>query len=309
MPLRRLFMLPVAVAAPLLGLIGYQHVDEYRRLTTAVHASALEHTQTIAAEHDRLLTGAQYLLAALSRLPAVRDRNAEACRAAMTDIVSHLQSFVNIAAFDANGRAFCSAAAIPDESIANRDFFRQALATGGFSLGNAVRGRGSGNLQIPAALPFAGPTGRIEGVIALGIDLEWLSQVTGPVAPKAGVTVVVADRRGTVIMRNPPSLAQAGRALPLPPPLEEVLGATVAGTVEGVGFDGVRRIWGYSPLTVSPRDLFVAAGLDKATAFAPVYRTFLRSLGITFGVVTLVAGIACLGILMILRRQPGYTGD
>lgn len=309
MPERRLFMLAVATAAPLLGLIGYQHVDEYRRLTAGVHATALEHTQAIAAEHDRLLTGAQYLLAALSRLPSVRDNNTEACRTALAEIVSHLQNFINVAAYDLSGRPFCSSVVIPEDSVANRDFFRQAITTGGFALGSGVRGRVSGRLQIPAALPFAGPNGQIAGVIALAIDLEWISQMAGQLDPRAGITVIISDRKGTVILRNPPSLAQAGRALPLPPPLEEVLGATVPGTVEGVGFDGIRRIWGYSPLTVSPKDIFVAAGIDKAAAFAPVYRTMLRSLGISFGVLTLSAGLACLMILLVLRRQDDtYRG-
>ncbi len=295
-------MLAAATAAPLLVLIGYQHVDEHRRLTAAVHAAALDYTQAIAAEHDRLLTGAQYLLAALSRLPAVRERNTDACRAALTDIVSHLQTFTNVAVYDLTGRPVCASVVIPDDSVANRDFFRQAVSTGSFSLGTAVRGRTTGRQQIPAALPFAGPNGQISGVVALAIDLEWISQLVGRLEPRAGITVIIADRKGTVIMRNPPSLAQAGRVLPLPPPLEEVLGATTPGTVEGVGFDGVRRIWGYSPMTVSPKDLFVAAGLDKAAALAPVQRTVLRSVGISFGVLTLAAAIACFMILFVLGR-------
>jgi hypothetical protein len=306
-PVRRPLILAAITAAPLLGLAVFHHAQEYRRLTASVDAAILDHSQNIAAEQDRLLTGAQYLLTALSRLPAVRDRNPEACRIALTDIVSNQQAFLSVAAYDVTGRPFCSSIVIPDDSIANRDFFRQAMSTGGFALGSGVRGRVSGRLQIPAALPFAGPNGQINGVIALAIDFEWISRRIEQLEPKAGIAVIIADRKGTVILRNPPSLGQTGRVLPLPPPLEEVLGATAPGTVEGVGFDGSRRIWGYSPLSVSPKDLFVAAGIDKAAAMAPVHRAMLRSLGITFGALTFAAAAACLTIWLFLRR-PAETG-
>lgn len=303
-------MLAAATAAPLLGLLGFHHAEEYRRLISAVHTTALDHTQIIAAEHDRLLTGAQHLLIALSHQPGIRQRDPEACRRAMADVMSDLQAYLSLAAYDLSGRPFCASTALPDDSIANRDFFRQAMATGAFAIGSATRNRASGHLQIPAALPFAGPDGRIIGLLGLTIDLEWVSAIGNLTRrPSTGVTVVIADRKGTVILRNPPSLEQSGRAVPLPPPLEEVLGAAVPGTVEGVGFDGVRRIWGYSPLTAAPKNIFVAAGIDKAAAYAPVYRSMLRSLGISLGVLTLAASAGCFMAWRIVRREAFDAQD
>lgn len=296
-------MLATATATPLLALIGYQHVEDYRRLTAAVHAAAIDHTQTIAAEHDRLLTGAQHLLVGLSRLPGIRQRDPAVCRRALADVVSDLQGYMNLAVYDLTGKPLCASSAISEDSIANRDFFRQAVSTGGFALGSATRNRASGHLQLPAGLPFAGPDGQVVGVLSLAIDLEWISSLAGQLAPQAGVAVVIADRKGTVILRNPALMNAAGRTSPLPPPLEEVLGATAPGSVEGVGYDGVRRIWGYSPLTVSPKNIFVAAGIDKAAAYAPVQRQMLRSIGISFGVLTLTGAIACFMVWRILGRN------
>ena len=303
--LARLLGLAALTALPLAGLLGYHHLDEYQRLHAAAHADALEHSHTIAHEYDRLLTGAQHLLVAMSRRSSVRTRDAEACRAAMTDLVAEVQTYSALAAYDLAGRPFCASYALPpNESVATRDFFRQALSSGGLALGSAVRGRGTGRLQLPTAVPFAGPDGEIAGVVVAHIDLEWISRFVaqhggGGAAP----AVVIADRNGTVILRTPPLPDPTGRQLttPLPPPLQDVLAATRAGTVVGAGMDGVRRIWAYSPLAISPKDLFVSAGIDEAAALVAVNGTIARSLALSLWLLVLTLALGAGGGWLLLR--------
>lgn len=305
--LARLLGLAALTALPLTGLIGYHHLDEYQRLNAAAHAEALQHSHTIAHEYDRLLTGAQHLLVAMSRRNSVRTRDADACRTTVTDLVAEVQTYSALAAFDLTGRPFCASYAIPpNESVATRDFFRQALATGGLALGSAVRGRGTGRLQLPAAVPFAGPDGEIAGVVMALIDLEWISRfVAQHAGGGAAPAVVIADRNGTVIVRTPPLPDPTGRQLtpPLLPPLQDVLAATKAGTVVGAGMDGVRRIWAYSPLAISPKDLFVSAGIDEAAALAAVNRTIARSLAVSLGLLVLALAIGVGGGWLLLRDR------
>ncbi len=302
--MRHIIALATLAVAPLVALTGYSTFLEYRRLATAVHTEALDHARMISAEHDRLLTGGQFFLMALSRLPEIRQKDTEACRRVLADLIADLQSYTAAAVYDLTGRPVCASSPIPDDSIANRDFFRQSLATGTFALGSAVRNRESGRLQLPAALPISGVDGRVTGVGVLVIDLDWISLMIAGIETISKPTVVIADRRGTVILRHPPLLEQIVRTLSLPPPLEEVLGATTPATVEGVGFDGVRRIWGYSPLAVTPKNLFVAAGLDKAAAFSRVHATMARSLAFSLIAFLLTLAIALLGAWMIDRRFP-----
>ncbi len=303
MLLRPLLGVALLTAAPLAALLGYDHVEEYRRLRAATHVEALDRTHAIAAEYDRLITGAQYLLISVSRRGSIRTRDPDACRAMLIDIVAELQSYSALSAYDLAGRPFCATFALPPgETVANRPFFRRALASSGFAVGNAVRNRTSGRLQLPVALPFAGPDEQIAGVLMLIIDLEWQTRM---IDAASGSNVVIADGEGTVIMQIPPSRDVSGRSLvaPLPLPLQDVLGAAKAGTVVGAGHDGLRRIWGYSPLSVSPKDLFVAAGIDEAAALGAVYAAVLHSAAVSLGALLLALAAGTFGGWLLLRRR------
>jgi len=312
---KRLLAVVCLTAAPLAALIGYHHVEEYRRLQANTRAEAIDRTQTIAAEYDRLLTGAQYLLVSVARRGSIRTLDPATCRAALIDIVAELQSYAALAAYDLSGRPLCASFAHqPNENVANRPFFRRALASGSFALGNALRNRSSGRLQLPAALPFSGTDGQIAGVVMLLIDLEWITRVIDALGGAAGTSVVVADRDGTVILQSPPPRELPGRPIfpPLPPVLNEVLGAVKAGTVAGPGSDEVRRIWGYSPLGVTPKDLFVAAGINEAAAIDSIYNTVTHSLVISLSLLLLALASGLGGGWLLLhpgRRHPAGTVD
>jgi two-component system, sensor histidine kinase len=304
--LGRIFGLAALTALPLAGLIGVQHFNDYQRLHAGAHAEALHHSQAIAAEYDRLLTGAQSLLIAMSRRTSVGQRDAAACRTILVDMMAEVPSYSALAAFDLAGRPVCATYSLPpNETVATRDFFRQSLSSGGFTLGSAVRGRNSGRLQLPAAMPFVGMDGQIAGVAMVVIDLEWISRLIATRGGGSDAAVVIADRNGTVIMRTPPLPDPTGRQLapPLPPPLQDMLGAGKPGTVVGAGLDGTRRIWGYSPLSISPKDLFVAAGLDEGVAIATINSTMIRSLTTSLALLalSLIAGIV--GGWVLLREK------
>lgn len=308
--LGRFLGLAALTALPLAGLIAFDHLDEYQRLHAAAHAEALNHSQAIGAEYDRLLTGAQSLLVAVARRTSVRNRDSTACRTVLVDLMAEVPSYSAIAAFDLAGRPFCATYTLPaNETVATRDFFRQALATGSFTLGSAVRGRNTGRLQLPAAMPFAGPDGQVVGVVMVVIDLEWISRLVTTLGSGVGPAVVIADRNGTVLMRTPPLPDPTGRQLapPLPPPLQDVLGASKPGTVVGAGLDGTRRIWGYSPLSMSPKDLFVAAGIDEAAALASVNSAIIRSLTLSLALLAASLLVGTVGGWLLLRgrlREP-----
>jgi len=310
--LGRIFGLAALTALPLAGLIGSHHLNDYQRLQAGAHAEALHHSQAIAAEYDRLLTGAQSLLIAVSRRTSVRNRDAATCRAALIDMMAEVPSYSALAAFDLAGRPFCATYALPpNETVATRDFFRQSLLTGGFTLGSAVRGRSSGRLQLPAAMPFAGEDGQIAGVVMVVIDLEWISRLIATRGGGSDAAVVIADRNGTVIMRTPPLPDPTGRQLapPLPPPLQDMLGAGKPGTVVGAGLDGTRRIWGYSPLSISPKDLFVAAGIDEGIALAAINRTMLRALTTSLALLALSLIAGMVGGWVLLRGNVAAPAE
>jgi PAS domain S-box-containing protein len=87
-------------------------------------------------------------------------------------------------------------------------------------------------------------------------------------------SVTVADRRGIMIVQHPHPERMLGKLLP-----QEYLAqasAKTIGTAETISADGLKRIVGYIPLAVPPRDIYVNVGLSTKAAFASINQAARR---------------------------------
>lgn len=271
MLLQRLFILVALTATPLLGLLALREASEYQGRRADVNDSALAAAQIVAAEQERLLTGAQILLTGLARLPAIRERQRSTCHGILADLMPRLADYGGVMVYDRDGESFCSSLPAGSINAADRDYFREAMDGARFTVGALTRGRIGDRFLIPAALPFEGRDGRPAGVIAVSIPVERLVPIPMPTSSTA---FVIADRNGQIVF-GPRMKTWFGNTLPSP--LMAVLTAPGPGTLEARDPDGEMRIWGYLPLSSSRSGLFVAAGMPLSIALAPMHDAVLRS--------------------------------
>jgi len=127
---------------------------------------------------------------------------------------------------------------------------------------------------LPLAVPIWNDRGDVVGVLAAALDLKWLSEkLKERTVPKDG-SVTIADRRGIVIVQDPAPEGTLGKLLPwnyLPQAR-----ANEVGTAEVVSADGVKRIVGYIPLSLPPKNVYINVGLSTKAAFASINQAAKR---------------------------------
>ena len=110
------------------------------------------------------------------------------------------------------------------------------------------------------------------------IDLGWLGLRLRERNLAEGSVLTIADRDGTLIAREPDPESFVGR--PISPGFQYLVAAERPGTAELVSPDGTRRIVGYQPPSATGTGLYVATGVSKQGAFAPIYAATWRTLAL-----------------------------
>ena len=118
------------------------------------------------ASYERLIEDARQLLMSLARLSAVRDRNRAACNALFADLLTQHSSYANLGVVDADGNVFCSAVPITDQVyLGDRVYFRRALETRDFAIGEYQVGRITGKAARQFRLSCARQRGHVRAVV------------------------------------------------------------------------------------------------------------------------------------------------
>ena len=269
--LARLFALVAIAVLPALAIQAYNEYDVRREREVEVRREALRLATFAAGELDRIVENGRGLLFALATLPAVRERDPASCTPYLAELKRLLPHYTVISAIDAGGTPFCSSSPIPAGiNIADRSYWRRAIETGEFTIGEYTVGRIRPVKVLPLALPFRDMAGQIGGIVILSIDLDWLAAYFAQKPFNENSTLAVADRDATVLLRLPDNERYVGTKFG--DPYLRYVYAKEPGTDEIVGVDGVTRILGYVPLAAAPGGLYVGIGLTKSAAFAVVDR-------------------------------------
>lgn len=263
---RLLALVAAALLPALLIQIRAEH-DARGVRERLVHEEALRLARVVVAEHRHIAEGARQLLTALGKAPALREGDTDGCRGYSVELLRAFPRYAAISAAGLDGRVICTAR--PNragQDVADRAWFRDALATDGFVTGEHIVGRGSGRPSLSFSQPWRDAEGLLAGVVVAAIDLDWLERELARLPLPAGATVFVLDRNGIVLARSPAATGQVGQPAP------ERLRALFAGSAEGSeispGLDGVPRVVGHARLQDLPGGIGVAVGLDAALAFA-----------------------------------------
>lgn len=282
---QRLLALVAMAAVPALAGLVYLILAIHEERAREVRDQAFRSGQIASLEVERIVTGAQGVLQAVALLDEVIGGNAGACAAYLDSLAVQLPQFRGFAVVAADGGVVCGSTGLPltQAEVLKSTWFRDARATGSFSVG-VYSGAQPGEIgYLPLALPVL-REGRQGVVVAAAIDLAWLAERLAERQVVDGGAVVIADRNGIILARQPQSESYVGTSMSEPFPTLLRLGEP--GVLEMTSVDGVRRIVGYQPPAANGIGLYVGAGLSTEVAFRPIYASTWRS-----------AGVAALGVL------------
>lgn len=299
--LARLIVLVVLALIPAIvaQVINAEALGRDRR--AEIRTIALQAAEIDNAALAGIIGGIRHSLAGLAELAPVRDFDRRGCNSLFSALAQEYPHDVSIGAADIHGAVFCSSAPnLPSAMIADRDYFRGAIETNRFSVGKFAVSRLTGDDVIHFAYPIHGANDKITGAVVAALTLHGLADTLKRSPLRSGMTLIVTDRAGTVLVRLPERTGWVGRTLPKAE--LAMINRPGAGVVETRDIAGQRAIVGFVPITVPPPNIYVLLSIDEKVAFQAIDKATWRSAALmllTFALALLIAWLV--GVRFIRR--------
>ena len=311
----RLILLVLLAILPSLGLAIYNALEQRRQGAAAARENALRMVRVAANHQDEMIEDARQLLVTLAQLNEVRSGQKEACETIFRKLLSLHQGYLNLGAIQSNGEVLASSIPIAERvNLSDRSYFREALRTGSFAVGEYQVGRISKKATLNLGYPVVDEKGNANAVVFAALDLAWLSRLATNSSLPEGSSLTVLDRNRMTLVRHPdPEHRYVGQQVPLPPPSKAwrpdmTSPQTGEGTIQYAGRDGVWRLYAFSSLggRLDPAPITVAIGIPLSVAYASANRMLVRNLFC----LAVVGGLALVaawygGNVFVLNRVRG----
>lgn len=300
----RLILIVLLATLPAMALVLYTGMEQ--RQGAAQYA--MEETKRLiklgALHQAREIDEIHRLLLLMSSLIPSGPEGMESCSAGLSELSRRNPQYLNLGVIGSDGRVACSAhPSGAGMDLSDRDYFQRAIKGGGFSIGSYRTERVSGKTSINFGYPIKDAEGHVRGVAFAALDLAWLNALVNHAKLPQGASLTVVDREGTILARYPSPEAWVGRVVPNTDILRALLKAEDEGVAEGVGIDGTRRLFAYTPLDDPPHSTFLYTGIPTATVYEGANRALLRNLAALALVSMLALAAAHLfGHLFVMRR-------
>jgi len=298
----RLLILVVLALLPLfVFVVGRAEVER-----TQARADAVAETRRLAslaaASQEQLFVATRDVLVALAAMPAIGRASDGECSAFLARLLPAYPGYANLGVADPAGRVVCSALPTPGPvSIADRRYFRRAVETRDFALGEFQVGRIVGEPTLNAGYPLLDASGTLRGVVYAAIRLSTLSQIAAGSELPPGATITITDRNWTVLARYPDPAAWVGRQLP-ETPLIRAMQDFGGGSIEAAGIDGVTRVYAFRTLAVPGTDpIHLSVGFQSAALYAAADQGFaigLLGLGLALALGALIAWLGARALVL-----------
>jgi diguanylate cyclase (GGDEF)-like protein/PAS domain S-box-containing protein len=300
----RLVLLVLVAVLPALGLALHAGLEERRAAGDQVRDDTVLLARLASANHERLVLTTEQFLATLAQVPELRRADGAACDALLDRLIHQHPAYVELGLLTVEGAPVCGGLPGASGDAHTRALSRRVAEARAFTVGGLETGGIPPRPALAFAHPVFGDRSAVSAVVYALLDLAWLQEFaeTAKVPPEAALFLV--DARGTVLARQPQPRRGLAQLTALPA-AEEVLSDPAAGTREGTGPDGVRRLFAFAPLTAGTggTELYVAVGIPPDAAYADANRRLWRTLA-AVGIAGLLSVFAAwsAGDLFIVRR-------
>lgn len=299
--LRRSLILMGICLVPIVLMQAVNTWELRRSRSAEIQSGAQQQVVSVSSDLAQLFDGFGQLLMTLAVAAPVREREPFPCRTLLATVLEHNGFLSTLGAADRNGRVFCVGAEGPEQIDMTAAPYSIALETDEFAVGT-LRETIGGVTALPMAAPIRDETGAAIGVLWATVTPDALNAYFRRRTLPANYSLLIADREGVILVSSPDESLVGEK---LPSVLGSYVDSKVLGTIETKGPDDVQRLFGYVPVTLRPVGFFVAVGIDKEAAFAPLDRAMWRAfMFISIGAV-LGFGAAVFGSRHVLQRPIG----
>jgi signal transduction histidine kinase len=302
----RLLLLVLLAVIPALALTLYTNLEERQLRRRLVQEQAMRLSRLVSVDHERLIEDTRRFLVTLVRLPAVRDRDLAACNAHFADLLAQRSTYSNLGVIGTDGNVVCSALPMTGQVYAgDRIYFRRAIETRDFAIGEYQIGRLTGKATVNFGHPVLDDAGHVRAVVYAALALAGLNELAGQAGLPSGSMLTVIDRNGTILSRYPDDDKWVGKLMPERLVLNAILTQQGDGTTDAPGADGIPRLFSFAPFggAAQSANAYVSVGIPAAVAFADVNRILARNLAMLGLVAGLALAAAWVGGNLFIVRQ------
>ena len=306
----RLIFLVILAVIPSLLLIAYLSSVGRRNGVAATEADALRMAQLAAYGHTRLIYGARELLTTLAELKEIRSGDPAVATVMLEKLLPYYRMYSNLGVATPDGKVVSSAVSSKQpESVVDRVWFREVLRTREFAVGEYQSGGAEGRDSLSFGCPVLDANGAVRAVVFATVQLFSIGIQLLPVEMPVGSELVVVDRQGSVLARQPPSEQKLGVLAPQAGIIRSVASDRYEGTTQASTPDGSVWLYAYSP--VGPKygaNGYAIVGIPLETAYAATNRLLrVHLLGLVVVLFLALAAAVWVGDVVVLRPVNAVT--
>jgi len=297
----RLLLLVLLACAPLVGLTLYTASEERQRLVQDWNQRSQDMMELATREEGRVIGQTRQLLLALAESSQVRSGNRRDCQKLLDELLGSYPRYANLGVVRADGTVLASAYPMGEPANqTNRPFFRRALATRAFAIGDFADGAAVNKLTIDFGYPVFDSTGQVQAVVFATLDLDWVSHFESalPAQLPKGATWTEVDRNGKILARYPSPEKWIGQSFPETSLLKIVFNED-HGVVETTSSNGIPDYNAFAAMHsqfVPDEVVTILSSIPRQVLFAEADRRLTENL-------------AGLGIAAIFAFMLGWVGS
>lgn len=277
----RIILLVLIAIIPISMLVLYTGFEERRLATDGIKRNMLLMVRLVAGRYEHVVQESNRLLADLAQLYEIRLRDTEACNRIFADFLRRHPEYDDFGLVNTQGLVLCSAHALTKPvDASDRPWFRKAVETRSFAVGEYQINRITGKADLAFAFPLIDETGRVQAVLFGMLDLSWFCRLAASAQLPTGAALTIRDRNGVVLSRYPDPEKWVGKSAPDAPIVREITHSGIEGSIDGTGMDGTRRIYGFVHLGDSAEcGLYLSIGIPIEVAFGNINWILARNIG------------------------------
>jgi two-component system cell cycle sensor histidine kinase/response regulator CckA len=280
----------LAVGFPVVAAACFHLCVMYKTDYEKTEQGAVVTAQSIAYQYNTQVEGIRNLLTALSHFPEVKNKNRKACTTIFRKILLQSPSSMDIGVVDLKGNLIASG--IPAHfNDGERKYFRDALRTRRFSAGEYIFSRAVGKPAINFALPVFDSAGKPIVVLYATFDLNQFNRIFAAQKLPANSVLNLTDYKGIVLHHYPDQEKVKPGISDRPNLRGHVTGLNDEGVFVDYGLDGVKRLFAFKRLRLSPDDppyIYIRVSTPENSVLAGLNRYIVRSV-VLFVLVALLA--------------------
>lgn len=278
----RIILLVILAGLPALALTVYSTWDERARAQLQAQDNMQRLATQAAQRQQQVIENAKQTLVAIALNPASAQADQKGCNAFLAELLARSSGiYHSMGIYRADALLICNA--IPwqgDIYSPDRLYYRLALTTGKFSIGDYQIGRVTKQQGINFGYPVTDGTGVVTAVAFVAVNLTKLNLMAADNHFPDQAVVTVVDRDDVVLARHPLKSGAVGAKLQNPQVLNRVRSGR-SGVFQLPASDGTDRLWAYETVADNPDGVIpmkVLVSIPMSVVFAEANQALARNL-------------------------------